>query len=190
MPVRVIGNQCHSASHWHGGFAMKRATQDPAQMRPPLAVARRVRIASLVGVLVMHAMYSDPVDRAALQCHGAKDRHDILKPEAKPATTRPTAESRPAPKPANETKPAPRPTTAAKPESRSALAEHAAQPAQQPRPETRPAPESRPAQATQRPEPAARPAPQAHPAPTSAKPTAQHESAPKPSEEKPHPGQQ
>ena len=34
---------------------------------PPFAVAGRVRIARLVGVLVMHAMHSDPVDRAALQ---------------------------------------------------------------------------------------------------------------------------
>ena len=49
-------------------------------MRPPFAVAGRVRIAWLVGVLMMHAMHSDPVDRAALQSHSATDRHDILKP--------------------------------------------------------------------------------------------------------------
>ena len=49
-------------------------------MRPPFAVAGRVRIAWFVGVLVMHAMHSNPVDRAALQRRGATDRHRVLEP--------------------------------------------------------------------------------------------------------------
>jgi WXXGXW repeat (2 copies) len=117
--------------------------------------------------------------------HLANENKPVTRPEAKPATTRPTAESRPAPKPVHETKPAPspRPIAAVRSESKPAPVEHA-------RAETKLAPESRLAQATQRPEPAARPAPEARPVQTAARPAPQHESAPKPSEEKPHPDQQ
>ena len=64
----------------HRGFAMKRAVEDPAHMRPPFAVPRRVRITRLVSVLVMQAMHSDPVGRASLKRHRATDCHGILQP--------------------------------------------------------------------------------------------------------------
>src|SRR5579859_3639958 len=49
-------------------------------MRPPLAIARRVRIPSLVGVFVMHSMDCDPVDRPALERKRSADCDAILQP--------------------------------------------------------------------------------------------------------------
>src|SRR5271165_1834340 len=50
--VEAVALQVGCVTGERGGFAMKRATQDPAHMRPPFAFAGRVRIARLVGVLV------------------------------------------------------------------------------------------------------------------------------------------
>jgi len=101
------------------------------------------------------------------------------RPATRPAPAEHTAETRPTPKPAPAMKPAPetrqanRPATpqpTVKPESKPAPVQQA-RPEPQPRPETRPEPQPHPSQS------ATRPAPQ------------QHESAPRPSGEKPHPGQ-
>src|ERR1700744_5203336 len=49
-------------------------------MGPPLTIARRMRIARLVSVLMVHAMHGDPVSWTALQRHGPTDCHGILQP--------------------------------------------------------------------------------------------------------------
>ncbi len=64
----------------HLGFVVQRAVEDPAHVRPPGAVARGVRVAGLVGVLVVHAVDGDPVERPALQRHGAAAGHEVLQP--------------------------------------------------------------------------------------------------------------
>src|SRR5258708_10352171 len=64
----------------HGGLAVKRAMQYPAHVRPPSAIAWRVRVARLIRVLMVHSMHGHPVDRTALERHRATDRHGILKP--------------------------------------------------------------------------------------------------------------
>ena len=56
------------------------ANQDPTRMRPPLAIARRVRIAFLVRELVMLAMRGYPQQRPAFQSRHAADRQKVLKP--------------------------------------------------------------------------------------------------------------
>src|SRR4030095_12817679 len=43
------------------------AEEDPTHVRPPGAFARRVRVAFLVGLLMMDAMRRDPEDRTALE---------------------------------------------------------------------------------------------------------------------------
>ena len=59
---------------------MKRAVQNPAHVRPPFAIARRVRVAGLVRVLMVHAMHGHPVDGTALKRHRAANRHGVLQP--------------------------------------------------------------------------------------------------------------
>src|ERR1700685_777165 len=56
------------------------AKENPTCMRPPLAIARRVRIAFLVRELVMLTMYGHPEQRAPLQCRYAAKRKKILEP--------------------------------------------------------------------------------------------------------------
>ena len=43
------------------------AHQDPAHVRPPFAIVRRMRIAILIGILVMDAVRRYPENRAALE---------------------------------------------------------------------------------------------------------------------------
>ena len=56
------------------------AGQDPAHVRPPGALARRVRIAFPVGLLMMDAMGRDPEDRPALERQRAAEGQEILDP--------------------------------------------------------------------------------------------------------------
>src|SRR5277367_1837058 len=56
------------------------SNKDPTGMRPPLAIARGVRVAVLVSELVMLAMRGHPLERAAFQgSHGANGEK-VLKP--------------------------------------------------------------------------------------------------------------
>ena len=57
---------------------MRVAEEDPAHVGPEPAVMRRVRIAVLVGVLVVHAVGRDPEDRPALERQCAADREEVL----------------------------------------------------------------------------------------------------------------
>src|SRR5262245_23366573 len=61
------------------GIAHRVASHQPAAMRPPPAVPRRVRVATPVGGTVMEAMGRDPKERAALQCETAADCQGAFK---------------------------------------------------------------------------------------------------------------
>src|ERR1700693_500662 len=50
-------------------------------MRPPLAIARRMRIALLVGMLVVDAMRGHPENRAALKRQRRANREEVFDPE-------------------------------------------------------------------------------------------------------------
>src|SRR5271166_3037350 len=56
------------------------AAHDPSHVRPKAAVARAVRIAGLVGDLVMHSVGSHPEDWSALEGQGGASCEEILKP--------------------------------------------------------------------------------------------------------------
>src|SRR5690349_6133669 len=62
------------------GIAHRIALQQPASMSPPPAVAGRMRIAVLVGILMMDAMGCDPKERAALQCERGTDCQGVFQP--------------------------------------------------------------------------------------------------------------
>src|ERR1039457_4596429 len=54
--------------------------EDPTCMRPPFAIARRVRITFLVRELVMLAMIGHPEQRAPFQSRHSANRKKMLKP--------------------------------------------------------------------------------------------------------------
>src|SRR5580658_1945203 len=61
-------------------LAQRIASQDPTRMRPPLAIARRVRITFLVRELVMLTMDGYPEKRATFHGRHAANRKKVLKP--------------------------------------------------------------------------------------------------------------
>ena len=54
--------------------------QDPAHMRPQAAVLWRMWVTFFIRVLVMHTMYGDPENRAALQGECGTNRENVLHP--------------------------------------------------------------------------------------------------------------
>src|SRR5271155_116415 len=56
------------------------ASQNPAHVRPPLAITRRMRIAIFIRMLMMNAVSGHPENRAALERRGGADRQKILHP--------------------------------------------------------------------------------------------------------------
>ena len=56
------------------------AGHDPAHVSPESPFAGRVRVAFLVGVLMMLAVRGDPGDRAAFQRQGTADGEEVLHP--------------------------------------------------------------------------------------------------------------
>ncbi len=76
----VLGQVGHVPAQ-HGGVVVHRlAHEDPAHVRPEGALARRVRIAVVVRVLVVDAVRGHPEDRAALERERAADRQEVLDP--------------------------------------------------------------------------------------------------------------
>jgi hypothetical protein len=64
-----------------GGFGVEGATgEDPAGVGPPGAVVRGVRVAFVVGVLMMDAMSGDPEDGTALEGEAATHGDEVLDP--------------------------------------------------------------------------------------------------------------
>ena len=57
---------------------LRGAPQYPANVRPPTAVARRMRIAGAICVRMMYAMRYDPLNRTAFERERAADRQKIF----------------------------------------------------------------------------------------------------------------
>ncbi len=63
------------------GLGVQGATgEDPAGVSPPGAVVRRVRVAFLVGVLMMHAMRGYPEDGSAFEGEAAAGGDEVFEP--------------------------------------------------------------------------------------------------------------
>ena len=56
------------------------AAEDPAHVRPPRAFARRVRIAFMIGVLVVDAVRGHPEDRPAFERQRGAPGEEVLDP--------------------------------------------------------------------------------------------------------------
>src|SRR5579884_680646 len=56
------------------------AGQNPPHVCPPLAIYGRVRIAWLVGILMMNAMRCNPEYRPTLKCQGCADGKEVFNP--------------------------------------------------------------------------------------------------------------
>src|SRR5260370_28476940 len=85
--IEAIVLQIGRVAGEHGSLAVKGSMQYPAHVRPPFTIARRVRIARLVRVLMVHAMHSHPVDGTALEGHRAADCHGIVQPLGRSKTS-------------------------------------------------------------------------------------------------------
>src|SRR5260370_28160940 len=72
--IRDVAFQCCNV------LAQRITKKDPPRMRPPLAIARRVRVTFLVRELVMLTMDGHPQQRAAFQSRHAADGEEVLKP--------------------------------------------------------------------------------------------------------------
>ena len=55
-----------------------RAAQDPTDVRPPAAIARRMGVAVSIRVRMMNAMCGDPLNRAAFERQRAADNQKIF----------------------------------------------------------------------------------------------------------------
>jgi hypothetical protein len=79
--VETIFGEIGDVTSERGGVVMHGfADEDPAHVRPPFAVERGMRIAFLVGELMMNAVRGDPEDRAAFQSESGADREHIFEP--------------------------------------------------------------------------------------------------------------
>ena len=79
--VKFIGAEIGRVTLEGGGVLPERvANENPAGVRPPLAVARRVRIAIVIGKLMMLAMVGDPLQRAAFHRGHSANGEQIFHP--------------------------------------------------------------------------------------------------------------
>jgi len=84
--VEAVDHPMHAIFHQIGRISSQRrfrmllccADQNPTDVRPPTAIARRMRIAFVIGVRVMYAMRGDPVDRTAFERQRATQREEIF----------------------------------------------------------------------------------------------------------------
>jgi hypothetical protein len=77
----MLGQVGRVLGHQPGVVVLGFAHQDPARMRPPAAIVRRVRIARQVGLLMVDAMGGHPENRAAFEGQRAADRKQVLQGE-------------------------------------------------------------------------------------------------------------
>ena len=78
--VERIARQIGSISSHQSGLVVVALSHDhPQHVRPPAAVARAVRIAGLVGKLVMDAVSANPEDRPAFERERCANRGEIFK---------------------------------------------------------------------------------------------------------------
>ena len=79
--VEAVAGEIGDVAGQGVGLGVERiADDDPADVGPPSALVRRVRVAFMVGKLVMDAMQGHPEDRAALERHGSADCHYVFQP--------------------------------------------------------------------------------------------------------------
>ncbi len=79
--VALVAGEVGGVAAQQGGFGVHGAAgDDPADVGPPGAVLRGVRVAFVVGVLVVDAVGGDPEDRSALKRHGAAGGDEVLEP--------------------------------------------------------------------------------------------------------------
>ena len=79
--VEAIAGQIWDVARQRGALGVHGLAQDhPADMRPPWAFFRCMRIAGVVAVLVMYPVHRDPEDRSALKSKCGADGHHILDP--------------------------------------------------------------------------------------------------------------
>ena len=64
--------------HQRGVVVVRVAEEDPAHVRPEAAVARRVRIAVVIRMLMVNAVGRHPEDRAAFERQRSADRQEVL----------------------------------------------------------------------------------------------------------------
>jgi hypothetical protein len=76
----VVHQVAGVGSELFGGSVHGFAARDPAHVRPPFAVARRMRIARLVGMAMMDAVRPDPEDRSAFERHRGEDGEQVFHP--------------------------------------------------------------------------------------------------------------
>ena len=82
--VHRVAHQVRDVAPEHRRVVMQPVTgQDPAGVRPPRALARRVRIALVIRVLMVDAMRRHPEDRTALERQRAAPGQDVFDPLAR-----------------------------------------------------------------------------------------------------------
>ena len=79
--VATVAGEVGGVAAEQGGLGVEGAAgEDPTGVGPPGAVARSVRVAFVVGVLMMDAMGGDPEDGTAFEGHGAAGGDEVLQP--------------------------------------------------------------------------------------------------------------
>lgn len=79
--VALIAGKVGGVAAEESCFRVKGATgDDPTCVRPPCAVARSVRVAIVVGVLMMDSVSGNPEDGAAFEGHGSARGDEVLEP--------------------------------------------------------------------------------------------------------------
>ena len=79
--VALVAGEVGSVAAEQGGLGVEGAAgDDPAGVGPPGAVLRGVRVAFVVGVLMMDAVGGDPEDGSAFKRHGAAGGDEVLQP--------------------------------------------------------------------------------------------------------------
>ena len=79
--MHAIAHQVRDVARQHRRIVVHALpAQDPSHVRPPRALARRVRIAFLIRVLVMDAMGRDPEDRPAFERERGAPGQQVLNP--------------------------------------------------------------------------------------------------------------
>ena len=77
----LVTGEIWSVAAKEGSFRVKGATgEDPAGVGPPCAVVRGVRIAFVIGVLMVNAVGGDPEDRSAFKREAATGGDEVLDP--------------------------------------------------------------------------------------------------------------
>ncbi len=79
--VDAVAGEVRGVAAEQSGLGVERAAgEDPAGVGPPGAVVRGVRVAFLVGVLMVDAVGGDPEDRSALESEAAAGGDEVLQP--------------------------------------------------------------------------------------------------------------